>query len=292
MSAELWQPSPASIRFHYDVGTDFYGLWLDSTLTYSAALWDRQLDDTDDVKTLHAAQLRKLDFAAELAGARGARRVLDIGCGWGSLLERLVNAHGVEHATGLTLSPAQASYARTRDPERITIELQGWREHRADEPYDALYCIEAFEHFGRPELTHQARMQAYGEFFSRCHALLAPSARMYLQTSAYGDAERTQGPRFLRDEVFPQSDLPRLSEICQAADRRFEVLEIRNDRADYERTLKAWGRALRRNSQRAVELTSSATVARYRKYLGLSAIAFHTGAHALYRIALRRVGGQ
>src|SRR5277367_1783247 len=86
--------SPEAIQAHYDVGNRFYELWLDPTLTYSCALWAGEDD------TLEAAQLRKLDYIAEPALNRGAKHVLDIGCGWGALLAHL-SANGVERAVGL-----------------------------------------------------------------------------------------------------------------------------------------------------------------------------------------------
>ena len=273
MGSRAGHAGEAAIRFHYDVGTEFYRQWLDPTLTYSAALWAGPADVAEDVAGLHAAQLRKLDFAVELAGARGAERVLDIGCGWGSLLDRLVHVHGVGSATGLTLSPLQARAAAAFDPARIEVALESFRDHRPAQPYDALCCIGAFEHFARPELSAAEKLAAYREFFERCHALLVPGGRMYLQTSAYGDAEPAPGPIFLRDEVFPESELPRLSEIVEAADRRFELLVLHNGRSDYERTLKVWARNLRRHAQAAAEHSSPAIVERYTRYLRLGAIA-------------------
>src|SRR4051794_30274164 len=101
--------SSEAIQFHYDIGNEFYRLWLDESLTYSCALWDNET-------TLEGAQRAKLDYHIEKANARGRARVLDIGCGWGSPLNRLVSAANVKSATGLTLSKEQASY----------IEQQKW----------------------------------------------------------------------------------------------------------------------------------------------------------------------
>ena len=89
--------SAEAIQAHYDTGNAFYRLWLDPTRTYSCALWD-------EADALEEAQIDKLDYHIEQAQAAGTGQVLDIGCGWGSLLERLTTAHGVERAVGLTLS--------------------------------------------------------------------------------------------------------------------------------------------------------------------------------------------
>ena len=108
--------SPEAIRRHYDVANEFYDLWLDPTLCYSCALWD---DDEPD-SMLEQAQLRKIDFHANQIHAKGAQRVLDVGCGWGSLVRRLVETHQVEQAIGLTLSNAQAEWsAQLPDPRNV-----------------------------------------------------------------------------------------------------------------------------------------------------------------------------
>src|SRR5712671_4640805 len=100
---EFFGASQDAIAHHYDVGNDFYAMWLDPTMTYSCALWD-------DAADLHAAQLAKIDYHIAQARAHGADRVLDIGCGWGPTLHRLVSVGGVRNAVGLTLSKEQAAY--------------------------------------------------------------------------------------------------------------------------------------------------------------------------------------
>ena len=99
--------SAAAIRNHYDLGDDFFGLWLGPERIYSAALFEGA-DDLD------AAQTRKLDHHIAAAGAAGKARVLDVGCGWGAMLRRLTRHAGVKHAVGLTLSASQADWARAR----------------------------------------------------------------------------------------------------------------------------------------------------------------------------------
>src|SRR5471030_1631678 len=101
----------AAIQYHYDVSNAFYALWLDETMTYSCGLW-RDDDDPDD---LLAAQKRKIDYHLDSAGISRARHVLDIGCGWGSVLERALTHAQVETATGLTLSEAQFEHIASRD---------------------------------------------------------------------------------------------------------------------------------------------------------------------------------
>jgi cyclopropane-fatty-acyl-phospholipid synthase len=171
--------SSEAIEHHYDVGNEFYRLWLDETMTYSCALWA-------EGDTLERAQLRKLDHLIEGARAGGADRVLDVGCGWGALLVRLVELHGVKHATGLTLSRAQAEAVAALQDERIDVRVENWAEHEPGERYDAIISIGAFEHFARFGMTRRERVAAYRKFFAFCWELLPPGGRLVLQTNAKG----------------------------------------------------------------------------------------------------------
>lgn len=103
MRSENPGASSKAIQQHYDIGNEFYALWLDSTLSHSGAMWN----PGDNLET---ALLRKIDYHIEQSGAPGAERVLDIGCGWGGRLKRLVKTYEVKKAVGLTLSPAQAAW--------------------------------------------------------------------------------------------------------------------------------------------------------------------------------------
>ena len=125
-----------AIEHHYDIGREFYRLWLDARMVYSCALWDGELDDD-----LEAAQLAKLDWHATGAQADGAARVLDVGCGWGAMMRYLTDERGVGHVTGLTLSSDQAAAAPSS--ENAETRLEDWRDHRPTAPYDAIVSIGA-----------------------------------------------------------------------------------------------------------------------------------------------------
>jgi cyclopropane-fatty-acyl-phospholipid synthase len=277
--------SDEAIQHHYDVSNDFYFLWLDPTRTYSSALWK----EDENYEDLEAAQLRKLDFHVEQARVKNAKRVLDVGCGWGSLLRRLVDVHGVEHTVGLTLSKAQLESVATLNHPKIEVRLESWTEHFPTEPYDGIISIGAFEHFARLELRPEEKVEAYRTFFRRCHELLKPGSWMSLQTIVYENSENKDLSQFFAEQVFPESDLPRQSEIFTAADRVFEIIAFRNNREHYARTLKAWLKRLKANRTMAVNLVGEEEVARYEKYLSLSIISMHTGATNLSVIALRRL---
>lgn len=274
--------SAAAIEQHYDHGAAFFALWLGSELTYSCALFA----PGDD---LEAAQRRKIDHHARAARAIGARSVLDVGCGWGSTMRRLVECHGVGRATGLTLSRDQASFIASQRTPRVTALLESWEQHAPAAPYAAIVSIGAFEHFARRDLPRAHKVAGYRRFFARCHAWLEPGGALSLQTIAYGALRPEQISAFITGEVFPESDLPALGEIVDAADGLFEIARVRNDRADYARTCRAWAARLEAQRTAAAQLVGDARVASYERFLRMSAAGFERGGLVLLRITLHRI---
>jgi cyclopropane-fatty-acyl-phospholipid synthase len=274
--------SAAAIRSHYDVGEDFYRLWLGDDLVYSAALFDGAAD-----QDLAAAQARKLDHHITAAAAAGAARVLDVGCGWGALLRRLTTTHGVGHAIGLTLSASQAAWIRRLGLPRVEVREEAWRDHVPAAPYDAIISIGAFEHFVRPGLGPAAKVAAYREFFAFCHQVLKPGGRLSLQTIAYC-APGIELPAFIAERIFPESELPLISEPLVAAEGTFELLALRNDREHYDRTLRLWVRNLAAREREAIALAGEGTMADYLRYLKMSAMAFRNGLICLLRMSFVR----
>ncbi|MEM7308290.1 MAG: cyclopropane-fatty-acyl-phospholipid synthase family protein [Planctomycetota bacterium] len=278
--------STQAIQHHYDVGNDFYALWLDPTVTYSGALWD----GPDD--TLQAAQERKLDYHIDQARARGAGRVLEIGFGWGSMIRRLVDHAGVERVVGLTLSERQLAHVSALGDPRVDVRLENWFDHRPDAPYDAVISVAAFEAFARPGLTRAQKVARYRDFFSRTRDWLVPGGGLAIQTITWGHTGEARSSGFIESQVFPESDLPFVSEIIEAAEEGFEVVAQHNDRAGYERTCRRWLANLRAQRTEAVELVGPETVQRYETYLKMAVIGFHTGKIQLHRISFRREGGR
>lgn len=275
--------SAGAIRHHYDVSPAFYRLWLGDDRVYSSARWE-------EGDSLETAQRRKIDYHVAESGAAGKARVLDIGCGWGALLARLVGHHGVGRAVGLTLSPAQAECV-ARDP-RIEVRVESWADHRPAEPYDAIISIGAFEHFARTQDSEDDKVASYAEFFRACRSMLRPEGRLSLQTFAYGSARRrdaalsSDATRFLAEEIFPETDPPRLANIAAAIEGTFEVVRLRNDRLDYARTCREWMNRLKARRAEAVAEVGSEVVEKYERYLAYSYIGFRSGKLDLYRIAL------
>jgi len=273
--------SADAIRAHYDRGRDFYEVWLDPTLTYSCALWT----DTD---SLEGAQVRKIDFHIESAEATGAARVLDIGCGWGSILERLVTHHGVTHAVGLTLSEDQANYVARKGASGVEVRIENWVDHAPERTYDAVICVGMLEHCAHIDLAGDAKIAAYRRFFAKCHSLLHAGRCLSLQTICFGTLRRLS--QFIQDRIWPESNLPVLNEIVLASDGLFEIERLTSDRSDYARTCRSWADNLSRELDRATEVAGESVVSDYLRFLEMSATAFETGALNLYRMKMRRLG--
>lgn len=281
--------SASAIQYHYDSGNEFFRLWLDDHMLYSGAMYDPG-DSHDPDEALGSAQLRKLDYHVAQARAGGAARVLDVGCGWGGLLRRLVEHHRVGAAVGLTLSPAQARRIGELGDPRVSVSVESWQDHAPDRSYDAIISIGALEHFVRRGLPAADKIAAYRQFFRFCHRVLAPNARLSLQTIAYGTLRPEQLSAFITGSIFPESDLPRFCEVIEAMDRLFEPVLVRNDPADYGRTCRAWASRLIRARDQALPLVGADKVEDYIRYLRMSAAGFEQGALALLRLTLRRIG--
>lgn len=213
---------------HYDLSNDFYHLWLDPTMTYSCALFG------NPEEPLEAAQRRKLERIAALAGLAPGRRVLEIGCGWGSFLE-MAAGRGCD-AVGLTLSRAQAEYARARlatAGATARVELTDYRDCAGS--FDAVVSIEMLEAVGHSRLPG---------FFSSLDRLLAPGGTAVIQSITIPDhrydAYRTN-PDFIQTHIFPGGHLPSLATIAAAVARTRLVIEtIENIGPHYAVTLRRW----------------------------------------------------
>ncbi|MGE5793498.1 MAG: class I SAM-dependent methyltransferase [Bacteroidota bacterium] len=227
--------SRRNIAAHYDLGNDFYALWLDRSMTYSAARFDG-----DHSRTLEAAQACKLERVLERLAPRPGARVLEIGCGWGSFAELAARDFGCR-VTALTLSRAQAEYASDRVRaaglgDRVTVALRDYRDERAS--YDHVVSIEMFEAVGE---------RYWPAYFAAIARALPPGGTAVVQTITIADRlfERYRsGTDFIRQYVFPGGMLPSPARFRAAA--AAAGLEIRDEQAfgaDYAETLRRWRHA-------------------------------------------------
>jgi cyclopropane-fatty-acyl-phospholipid synthase len=276
--AFMLKPFFDQIRAHYDLSNEFYALFLDPTLTYSCAIFERP------EATLEEAQYAKLDHALAKADIRPGMRVLDIGFGWGSCVRRAAEKYGAE-VTGLTLSLAQHEFVsqslREKPPSRgsAEIRIQGWEEFH--EPVDRIVTIEVFEHF---------RRERYTPFFQRCRELLPADGKMYLQTSVMYDwrtlesrgvkitHEQILFAKFMGKYIFPGGDLCEPKTVVQFAEKNgFSIEESGSLARHYVRTLDIWAANLQSRREEAIALTSPEVYDRYMHYLTGCAKYFRAG---------------
>ena len=275
--------SPEAIQHHYDVSNRFYALWLDQSLSYSCAFWkDEPMDDD-----LEQAQYRKIDWHLAASGATKGQKLLDIGCGWGALMNRYVSLDKERSATGLTLSHNQYQHIYGLNIPKIEVYEQSWIDHQPQSHYDAIVSIGAFEHFAQPGASRSEKVSVYRDFFSRCQNWLKAKGKLSLQTIAYGSLRAENKNLFIQNDIFPDSELPRLSEIFEAADGLFEVTIYRNDRIQYGKTCDLWLKNLCRQKQVITEEFGEHLYSRYQRYLKLSVAGFYLGQILLLRLEMQ-----
>lgn len=222
--------SKRNIEAHYDLGNAFYRLWLDPSMTYSAAVFE---PDTDDLARAQANKYRRL---LGLLDAAPGERVLEVGCGWGGFA-RTAAAAGLD-VTGITLSReqlawAEAAAAETRLPGGMAFRLQDYRD--VTERFDHIVSIEMFEAVG------EAYWPAYMAMLKRC---LKPGGRAALQVITIADSEfdgYKASPDFIQHYIFPGGMLPTVGRFdAAAADAGLHVVERSFHGLDYARTLATW----------------------------------------------------
>jgi cyclopropane-fatty-acyl-phospholipid synthase len=281
--------STAAVRAHYDVSNDFYAAWLGPSMMYSSGLWN-----AGDPPDLELGTARKIDYFAQAVLGEGAGRVLDIGCGWGGTLRRLVAEHGITDAVGLTLSAAQAEFIASADNPALAVHVAPWETFVPDATFDAIFSFGAFEHFARDGMTSAQRVARYRQFFERCYTWLRPDGRLALETITHDDAPDIAGPLGrgpLGDvvlELFPESLCPQLCEVVLGFEPWFEVEVLRSDAADFARTFRAWHIALRNGTDAATEAAGADVVRRYRQYLAACEVQFRDGTLSNLRLVLHR----
>jgi cyclopropane-fatty-acyl-phospholipid synthase len=274
--------SQEAVSYHYDLSNDFYSLWLDPTMTYTSALF-RSGDES-----LRQAQEQKIDYFAEKLGLGATHSVLDIGSGWGGFLKYLSASGRLANGTGLTLAQAQASYCKDLGDPRLTFLIQNWADYRNPEAFDAIVSIESMEAFARYDLSPEQKLEIYRRFFQTCHGLLKPKGRLGIQVITYGNAGKEDMDEFIRQEIFPESDLPYAHELLQCSERQFEILSVENDRLNYAKTLRFWQKSLRANEAKATELVGARNVKKYKDYLRLSEFMFKEGRCDLLRLVFEK----
>ena len=269
----------AAIQYHYDVGNDFYELWLDRRMVYSCAYFHSPSDSLD------GAQVAKLDLVCRKLRLKPGERLLDIGCGWGALIMHAAAHYGVQ-AVGITLSEAQRSLARERIEaaglgESCHVEIRDYRALASFGPFDKIASVGMVEHVGPEKLP---------EYFACAYGALKPGG-LFLNhgISSVEDARprswrEAVGRRlwkrdaFIDQYVFPDGRLAPFPEVVTRAEAvGFETRDVESLREHYVITLGNWVSRLEDCETQAIDLVGEQTYRVWRLYMTASAHAFAIG---------------
>ncbi|MBB1156422.1 MULTISPECIES: SAM-dependent methyltransferase [Amycolatopsis] len=251
----------SAISHHYDLSNAFYQLLMDDSMAYSSGYWSENAD-------LARAQHDKLELICRKLGLRPGMRLLDVGCGWGSLLVHAAKHHGVE-AVGVTISAEQVQHVKTRLTQhdlddRVEVRRQDYRE-LAGESFDAVASIEMGEHVG------EENYPAYAGTLCR---MLKPTGRLLLQQMSRG-AVAPGGGAFIERYIAPDMTMRPLSRTLGHLETAgFEIRDVHALREHYVPTVRAWADTLERHWDEAVALIGEAGARVWRLYLAGGALAF------------------
>lgn len=280
-----------AIKHHYDVGNEFYSLWLDDHYAYSCAYFPTGNED------LSSAQEAKFDLICRKLRLRPGEQLLDIGCGWGGLIRYAVRHYGVT-ALGITLSESQAALARehiARDglEDRCAVDVRDYRDLPGDLTFDKVVSVGMFEHVGRAQLeTYFAaakRLTRPGGLFLNHGIVSLDDARARRGEAA--PLRRLWGSgRFMDRYVFPDGELVPLATVVAAGEGAgFETRDVESLREHYAETLRHWVRRLEQRSTEARALVGEATFRVWRLYMAASAHAFRTARIGVVQLLLARL---
>jgi cyclopropane-fatty-acyl-phospholipid synthase len=267
-----------AVRHHYDVGNEFFALFLDRSMTYSCAYW------AGGAETLEEAQEAKLELVCKKLRLREGERVLDVGCGWGSFVIHAAQRHGVR-SVGITLAERQAELARERVREagvsdRVEIRVADYREV-SDGPFDAIASIGMVEHVGEEQIDVYAR---------RLWTLLRPGGRLLNHGIAkLKDFDTPDEGAFSERFVFPDGVPLPLSRILRAVERtEFTTTHVEGLQPDYARTISHWIERLDARWDDAVRLAGIERARIWRLYLRAARQGFETGWASVYQVLAHR----
>ncbi|QTF94067.1 cyclopropane fatty acyl phospholipid synthase [Halomonas sp. BM-2019] len=256
-------------KAHYDLGNDLFQRMLDPTMCYSCGYWKR-------ARTLHEAQLAKLELACRKLELEPGLHVLDIGCGWGSFAEHAARYHGVE-VTGITISREQAVLARERCRGLpVTIELKDYRD--LAERYDRIVSIGMFEHVGH---------RNYPTYFQAVADHLAPRGLFLLHTIGSNNSEITADP-WINKYIFPNGVLPSAMHIARASEPHLLFEDWQNFGPDYDPTLMAWLANVDARWHEIAHRYNERTRRMFRYYLSVCAGAFRSRDLQLWQVVFSR----
>lgn len=274
------QSDKAAIQAHYDLGNEFYKLWLDPRLVYSCAYFE------DANMSLAKAQESKLDLICRKLRLQPGQSFMDIGCGWGALLRWAAEHYGVT-AYGITLSEKQLLYnqqwiAEAGLKDKVQVELRDYRDLPSGSLFDKVVSVGMIEHVG---------IKNYPAYFKSIYSALKPGGLFLnhgITTSTTYD-HHGFSERFINRYVFPDGELASLPQMTEPiSEAGWEVVDIDCWRTHYAKTLQCWFENFQKIEKQAAEFVGPEKAQIWKLYLNGSAIGFADNQLSVYQILLRR----
>ncbi len=265
------------VSSHYDIGNEFYKLWLDESLSYSCAYFAKEQD------TLFEAQNNKIERILQKLYLKPGMELLDIGCGWGSLLIRAVKEYGVT-GKGITLSEEQYKSFKQRIEEegltdKLTVEILDYRElPKQNWSFDRIVSVGMLEHVGRDN---------YGKFLECVNAVLKPQGLFLLH---YISAlKEYPGDAWIKKYIFPGGMVPSLREIINlCSDNKFYTIDVESLRRHYNRTLLCWDKNFNEHREEIEKMMGKEFTRMWDLYLCACAATFNNGIIDLHQILISK----
>ena len=262
-----------AISYHYDLSNDFFALFLDPRLVYTAPYYHTPSD------SLEAAQEQKLDYVCRKLDLKKGERLLDIGCGWGGLVTYAAEHYGVQ-AHGVTLSKAQAEFAQDQIRRRglqasCRVEHGDYRNVPETTTYDKIATLEVLEHMGEA---------MYPVYFNKVNRLLRLGGRLCIQAiTLTGPLPIKRWRKFIRAYVFPDGELQPISAIQRAGENvGLEVRDVESLREHYAAALKTWLDTLEARHDQAVQLLDESDYRTFRMYIAGARHGYVTATYNLH----------
>ena len=265
------------VTSHYDIGNDFYKLWLDETMSYSCGYFIHEDD------TLYQAQVNKVDYILKKLHLEEGMSLLDIGCGWGFLLIEAAKKYKI-HGTGITLSHEQYAEFQRRIKEQgledyLTVELMDYRDlPKKEYQFDRVVSVGMLEHVGRDN---------YQLFLDCVEKVLKPGGLFLLHFISA--LKEHPGDPWVKKYIFPGGTVPSLREILNhMAEDNFHTLDIENLRLHYNKTLLHWEKNFRDNIEKEKTMFDEEFLRMWDLYLSACAATFHNGIIDLHQILMTK----
>lgn len=262
-----------NISHHYDLGNDFYRLWLDPRMIYSCAYFQNNQD------SLEQAQIQKIDLCCRKLQLKPNERLLDIGCGWGSLLINAAKKYGAQ-GVGITLSKEQLEYGRQQLKQEglqdcVQLEYLDYRELAAKyQSFDKIVSVGMFEHVGKANMK---------KFLINAQKMLRPGGLFLLHTIGKMVEEPTNS--WIKKYIFPGCHLPDLGSILNnASNMGLHFIDCEDLRVHYSKTLDKWSERFEENEQRIRAMFDEHFIRMWRFYLTICSVSFLQGSMHVFQL--------